>query len=221
VLLALGALALGYAIYSLSIGVGGPEPAKVGGVNDVQRIFGGVEQEASRLGADDAPITVNVFNDVQCAPCADYEIDTIDPIIDERVRAGDVAFEFRHFSVAQNDTTLAAIGAEAAGEQDRQWQYLDTFVRNQDLAEGRAVDEEILREVAEAVPELDVDQWERDFGDPASEELVRDDAKLAFELKLPAEPAVVVDGPGGERKLIDAPSREDIEAAIAQVSGSD
>ena len=117
--------------------------------------------------------------------------------------------------------TLGAIGAEAAGRQDRQWQYLDTFVRNQELAEGRAVDEDILREVAEAVPELDVDRWESDFGDPSSEELVRDDAKLAFDLKLPAEPAVVVDGPAGERQLIETPSRDEIEAAIAQVSGSD
>ena len=220
-LLALGALALGYAIYSLSVGEGGPEPATVGGVNDVQRIFGGVPQEGARLGDEDAPVTVNVFNDVQCAPCADFEIDTIDPIIDERVRSDDVAFEFRHFSVAQNDTTLGAIGAEAAGRQDRQWQYLDTFVRNQELAEGRAVDEDILREVAEAVPELDVDRWESDFGDPSSEELVRDDAKLAFDLKLPAEPAVVIDGPAGERQLIETPSRNEIEAAIAQVSGSD
>ena len=78
--------------------------------------------------------------------------------------------------------------------QDRQWQYLDTFVRNEDQFAGRPVDEEILRDVAEAVPELDVDQWDDDCHDPASEERVADDAKLAADLKLPAEPAVVVAG---------------------------
>ena len=52
-----------------------------------------------------------------------------------------------------------------------------------------------LRDVAEAIPKLDVDQWQTDFDDPATENLVRQDAMLAAQLKLPAEPAVVVCGP--------------------------
>jgi hypothetical protein len=40
---------------------------------------------------------------------------------------------------------------------------------------------------------------------------------LAAELELPAEPAVVVSGPGGQRELIETPSREQIEAAISAV----
>ena len=37
---------------------------------------------------------------------------------------------------------------------------------------------------------------------------------LAAELELPAEPAVVVSGPGGQRELIESPSLEQIEAAV-------
>jgi protein-disulfide isomerase len=216
-LLVVGAIALASAIVSLSVGEGGPQPAKVGGVNDVQRIFGGIEQEGAYLGPADAETTITVFNDIQCSDCADYEIDTIDPLVEAHARTGDARLEFRHFSLAPNDTTLAAIGSEAAGMQDRQWQYLDTFVRNQDLASGR-VDDQVLREVAEAVPELDVDQWQRDYDSPASEELVRDDAMVASQLKLTAEPAVVVAGPGGQRTLLDFPSRDEIERAIEELA---
>ena len=70
------------------------------------------------------------------------------------------------------------------------------------------------------MPELDPELWEEDFDSPEAEELVREDAMLAAELKLPAEPAVVVSGPGGQRQLIETPSLEEIEAAIGQVSGS-
>ena len=49
-------------------------------------------------------------------PCADYEINTIDPLVEEYARTGDARLEFRHFSLAPNDTTLAAIAAEAAGQ---------------------------------------------------------------------------------------------------------
>jgi protein-disulfide isomerase len=208
------------AIVSLSVGTGGPQSAAIGGVNDVQRIFGGIEQDGAFIGPNDATTTITVFNDLQCAPCADYEINTIDPLVEEYARPGDARLEFRHFSLAPNDTTLAAIGAEAAGKQARQWQYLDTFVRNIEATKTRAVDDTFLREVAEAVPELDVDEWQTDFDDPDTRELVVQDAMLAEELKLPAEPAVVVTGPEGTQQLIESPSQDAIEAAITQVSGS-
>jgi protein-disulfide isomerase len=208
------------AIVSLSVGTGGPQSAAIGGVNDVQRIFGGVEQDDAFIGSHDAPTTITVFNDLQCAPCADYEINTIDPLVEEYARGDDVRLEFRHFSLAPNDTTLAAIAAEAAGLQARQWQYLDTFFRNIEATKTRPIDDKFLREVAEAVPQLDVDLWERDYNDPATKELVTEDAALAFDLKLPAQPAVVVTGPGGEVTLIEEPDRTAIEDAIDQVSAS-
>ena len=219
----LGGLALvgiAFAIYSISTGTGGPQSATIGGVNDVQRIFGGIPQDSDRLGSDDAEITITVFNDIQCAPCAQFEIETIDPLVERYARTDQAQIEFRHFSLAPNDATVAAIAAEAAGVQERQWQYLDTFVRNLDVARERGeIDEKFLREVAESVPELDPAQWEADYADPASAEKVRTDAMLAAELKLPAQPAVIVNGPEGERTLIETPTAAEIEDAIAQVSG--
>ena len=149
---------------------------------------------------------MTVFNDIQCAPCAEFQIETVDQLVERYARTGEARFEFRHFSLAPNDTTVAAIAAEAAGMQERQWQYLDTFVRNLDAAQANEVDDEFLREVAEAVPELELELWEEDFGSPEAEEAVRADAMLAAELELPAEPAVIVSGPAGERELIDTPS---------------
>lgn len=218
VLIAVLTVAIGYAVYSIAVGEGGPQGATVGGVNDVQRIFGGIEQEGAYLGPEDAEITISVFNDLQCTDCARWEIEVIDPLVERYARKGDVRFEFRHFSIAPNDTTLAAIASEAAGLQDYQWQYLDTFARNQDLA-GGSVDEPVVREVAEAMPTaFDIERWQADFESPRSEDLVRQDAMLGAELALPAEPAVVVSGPGGQRELIETPSLDQIETAIAEVS---
>jgi protein-disulfide isomerase len=219
VLLALAVIALASGIISIAVGNGGPgAPALIGGVNDVQRIFGGIHQDDAYLGPDDADVTITVFNDIQCKPCGSYEIDVVDPLVEEYARTGEARLEFRHFPLAANPTTLAAIAAEAAGVQDRQWQYLDTFVRNQEAISKEVLDEDVLREVAEAVPELDVDQWESDYDDPASEQRVRDDASLGDDLKLTAEPAVVVSGPGGQRQLTESPSDAEIEAAVDEVS---
>ena len=217
--LGLGLIALGYAIVSIAVGEGGPQSGDVQGIDDVQRIYGGIAQDGAYLGPDDADVTVTVFNDVQCAPCADFETGTVDRLVEDYARTGEARLEFRHFSLAPNEATLAAIAAVAAGEQSREWQYADAFMRNQELAGDGGVDEELLREVAEAVPQLDVERWQEQFDDPSDEEeRIHEDAELANSLKLPAEPAVVVSGPGGQRELIETPSYGEIVAAIEQVS---
>ncbi len=213
-----GALALLYAIVSLAIGEGGPQAQHVGGINDVQRLFGGIEQDGAYVGPDDAEVTVTVFNDLQCTTCADYQVETIDPLVEAYARTGRARLALRHFSVAGRSSTEAALAATAAGEQGRQWQYADLFVRNQDLVGEGGVTDELLHELAEAVPEMDVDQWERDLDEPAVLDRVEADGELAAELRLPAEPAVIVAGPTNEKTLVDSPSLEEIESAIEAVS---
>lgn len=216
-LLGIGIVALAAGLISIAVGEGGPgAPEDVGGINDVQRILGGIEQEDAYLGDPGAELTVTVFNDIQSRPGAEFEIETVDPLVEAYARTGEARLEFRHFPVVENETTLAAIAAEAAGDQARQWQFIDTFVRNIDLAEPE-VTEELLSEIAEAVPELELEQWERDFAAPETEERVVDDGLLAAELELPGEPAVVVSGPGGQRELIETPSLTEVEEAIAAV----
>lgn len=220
-LLGIGIIALAAALISIAVGEGGPgAPASVGGVNDVQRILGGISQDEATLGPDDAEVTVSVFNDIQCTdPCASFQIGTVDRLIEDYARTGEAKLEFRHFAVGGHEITLGAIAAEAAGAQSRQWQYIDTFVRNQDLVPAGGVDDELLREIAEAVPHLELEEWEADYADPAAADAAREDADLAANLMLPGEPAVVVDGPGGQEELIETPSYEEIVAAIDRVSG--
>jgi protein-disulfide isomerase len=220
VLLAVGIAAIVAALISIAVGEGGPgAPRAVGGVNDVQRILGGIPQEGDRLGADDAEVTVSVFNDVQCLPCADFQIDIVDRLIEDRVRTGEVSLEFRHFAVSGHEISRGAIAAEAAGAQSRQWQYVDTFFRNQDAVPADGVTADFLREVAEAVPQMELDEWEDAYDDPTSADLAREDADLAADLRLPGEPAVVVDGPGGQEELIETPSFDQVVAAIDRVAG--
>lgn len=229
--IALAVIGIGYGIYSLAVGEGGPQPQRIGGVNEVQRLLGGIPQDGAYLGSGQAPTTVTVFNDLQCEGCADWQLSEINPLIEEYARGNDVRFEFRHFASGAKAVTLGAVAAEAAGLQDRQWQYVDTFLRNQDAA-GERIDEEFLREIAEAVPELEVEEWEADFEGEEATALVEADEDLALELELPGSEigtssaplqeygaSVVVAGPGGQRQLEGFPSREEIEAAVAEVSG--
>lgn len=213
-----GAVVLIYVIVSISVGEGGPQARPPEGVGEVQRLYGGIAQDGRRLGSADAPLEIELFTDVRCVACADYQRKAIDPLVEEYVRTGRAQIELRHFSVAGPEVTLPAIAAAAAAEQGREWQFAGLVLRNLELAGPAGADREFLDEVAEVTPELDEDRWAEDLDLPATRETVQADADLALELRLPAEPAMVITGRSGSRQLVESPGLEEIEAAIAAVA---
>ena len=108
---------------------------KVEGIAEAQEIFGGVPQEGDRLGSDDAPVSIQVFTDLQCGSCRDDFLGTIPGLVEDYVRPGDVKLLLRHYSVAENPLELGFFGAEAAAQQGYGWQYTYLFFRNQEEAE--------------------------------------------------------------------------------------
>jgi protein-disulfide isomerase len=218
VLLGLGVAGLLAAIISLSVGEGGPQSQRIGEVGPVQQLFGGIAQDGARLGDPDADTTISVYTDLRCAPCADYQIDTIDPLVEELARTGQAQFELRHYSLGAESKTLAAEAAVAAGEQGRQWQYADLLMRNLDAA-GSEVDDEFLADIANAVPELDADDWEADRSSDAVAETLANDEEEGASLELQADgPSVLVTGPGGTEDLGVEPTGAQIQSAFDSVS---
>jgi protein-disulfide isomerase len=220
--LGIGLAALLVAIVELSTEEGGPPKVEVDGINDAQRIFGGLAQEGDRLGDSDAAITVQVFNDVQCDGCDEQFLTTIPTLVEERVRAGEVKLLYRHYSFSINPVQEGFVAAEAAGEQGYQWQYVYLLFRNQDEAERLGTVSEVLESIAASVSDLDVSEWEQAFArgggpdGPITRRLgVQDD--VARGLGLRSEPSAIVSGPAGTETLQDSPSLGQIEAAIDRV----
>lgn len=216
-LLSVGALALLAALISISVGENREENLVITGTGEVQELIGGIPQLGERLGNEDAPITLTLFTDVQCPLCADYQLNVIDPLIEDLVRTGDASIELKNFSLGAKEVTLGGIGVEAAADQDHGWQYMEMFMRNQDQVPQAGVDQDFLNEVAGNTPRLDVSAWEEADGDPASEAAAKEDADLAVQLRLTDDIALNVQGPNGSELLEGAPSREEIDAAIARV----
>jgi protein-disulfide isomerase len=219
ILLSVAAIALAGAIVSLSVGEHKEEEFAIEGAGEVQALIGGIPQLGDRLGPADAAITIDVFNDIQCTRCADYQLEVIDPLIRDYVRTGEAQMIFRHYPLGGKPVTLGGVAAEAAGQQDRQWQFIELFVRNLDQVPAEGVTREFLDEVAATVPKLEVADWEEAMQGTEAEEAARAGNDLGTELQIPADPAVVVTGQGGSEELDSAPSLADVEAAIGRVSG--
>jgi protein-disulfide isomerase len=155
--LALALTGLGYAIVEIATKEPGSALIKIEGISEAQETFGGVPQEGDRLGSEDAPVSIQVFTDLQCSSCRDEFLGTIPGLVDDYVRPGDVKLLLRHYSVAENPVELGFFGAEAAAEQGYGWQYTYLFFRNQGEVErlGR-VSEDFQSSLAGSIGELDV-----------------------------------------------------------------
>jgi protein-disulfide isomerase len=210
---------LGFAIVSISVGTGGEGQVPITGAAETQSLIGGIQQDGDRLGPPDAPVSVQIFNDLQCDPCSDWHRDVVVPLIRGPVRAGQIQLVFHHFPIsAASGFFLGSYGAVAAAKQDDEWQFIQLFFLNQEEAKKRAADQEFLNNVARAILNFNVEQWQNDMKDPDVEQTLKDDEKLAADRHLPAEPAVVVDGPTSTRELSESPSLAEVQAAIAAVS---
>ena len=206
------------ALVSLSVGEHREEKFTISGSGEVQELVGGIPQLGDRLGSDDAPITIDVFNDIQCTRCADYQREVIDPLINDYVRPGDAQMIFRHYPLGGKPVTLGGVAAEAAGQQDRQWQFIEVFIRNLDQVPSEGVTQEFLNEIASATPKLEVTDWEQAMQGDEAEQAATAGNDLGTKLKITANPAVVVTGASDSEELDDAPGIDDIEAAIDSVS---
>jgi protein-disulfide isomerase len=221
-LLALGLIALGYLIVQLSTQEAGDPVVRLDGITDAQRIFGGMPQEGDRLGSDNAPVTIQVFNDLQCGECREDYLATIPELAERYARPGDVKLLYRHYSNSITPEQLGFYGAEAAAEQNYGWQYTYLFFRNQDEAERFGIDQDYLASVAGGIEELDLREWERDleekgFSGGSIEKRLEAQEDLGRELKIRSGQAMIVNGPNGTVTLQEGPSLAEVEAAIEKV----
>jgi protein-disulfide isomerase len=213
---------LGYLVVEIATVEPGDEIVRIDGVNDAQRLFGGMPQEGDRLGSADAPVAIQIFNDLQCANCRQDFLGTIPTLAEDYARPGDVQLLYRHYSNSENVEQLGFFGAEAAAEQGYGWNYTYLFFRNQAEANHFGVNQDFLDSVAAGVEKLDGPEFEQALEEnggpdgPISRRLEGYE-ELGRDLGIRVRQAAIVSGPNGTITLQDGPRLGEIERAIAEV----
>jgi protein-disulfide isomerase len=220
--LGLAVLALGYALVNIATQKAGRGVVRLAGIAEAQEIFGGVPQEGDRLGSSDAPVSIQIFNDLQCSSCREDFLGTVPGLVDGPVRSGDVKLLYRHYSVSESPQELGFYGAEAAARQGYGWQYTYLFFRNQDEAERFGIHQDFLDSVAGGIEELNEPEWlsyleDHGGSEGAISKQLEGYDELGTNLGIRTRQAAIVSGPGGSRTLQDGPTLAQIEAAIEAV----
>lgn len=193
--------------------------SQLGGGGGSPEAFAGVPQDGTRLGREDASVTVRLYEDFQCPACGQFARETLPEVVERHVEPGDTKLVSETLAFLGPDSVSTARAAIAAGEQDRYWQYAALLFENQEAENSGYATEEFLTNLAEETEGLDVAEWDeaRDAG--FVEQELQTVQLRADEAGINSTPTLVVSGPDGETTLRGAVPIEDVDRAVEEVGG--
>lgn len=151
----------------------------------------GVEVKEHLAGNPEAQVTLVEFSDLQCPACASFE-----PVLKEVLaQYGDeLRFEYRHFPLPIHRFAVqAAVAAEAAGQQDKFFEYKDKLFENQQTWGSSQNPTPFFLSYAEELG-LDMDMFRRHMNSSILREAVRDDANEARQREVNSTPTFFLNG---------------------------
>ncbi len=170
--------------------------------NEVSELLSGIPQSGETLGQPSAPITLQIFGDLESANVRTFVVWLLPTIIREWVRTNIVKIQYRSFMTASlpypNIFASQQAAALAAGIQDRLWNFIATFYHEQGKEDTRYVTEGYLNSIARQIPDLEFSEWENDYGNSQLKRLVSEDNHTARALRFHETPAFLIGRTGGK-----------------------
>jgi protein-disulfide isomerase len=171
---------------------------KLEGVKDVDSLIEGIPQEGLKIGDPKAKVTLVEFGDLQCPVCKGYSEEILPQIVENQVKNGEAAIEFRNFIIISEESVPAGEAAIAAGKQGRGWEFLELFYRNQGEERSGYVTDDFLEAVAKGAGVADIAQWNKDRKSKAVANEVTRTSAQAQKYGFSGTPSFAVEGPGAE-----------------------
>jgi protein-disulfide isomerase len=205
-LLALAAVVVIVAIVLSSSGDSKSSSASrsTGGGDDaaqVAALFKGVPQSGVTLGDPKSKVTLLEFADLQCPFCAEYTKTAFPQLVQQYVQPGKVKVVFRNLTFIGPDSVKAARAAAAAGQQNKLWNFVDTFYANQGEENSGYVTDQFIAQVAAAAG-VDAGALAQAQGSPDVAKQIGEAQQMAQQFKVNSTPSFLIQtGNGTPRPL--------------------
>jgi protein-disulfide isomerase len=158
-------------------------------------VLTGIAQSANALGPSTAPVTLEYFGDLQCPFCKQFTLEALPPIVKRWVGTGNLRIEYHALQTATRDPEvfiLQQVAALAAGRQQKEWNFVEAFYREQGEENSGYVTDEFLRAIAGRVPGLNLSRWTTDRGDAELASEIARDAEVAAGAGLTGTPSFLL-----------------------------
>jgi Thioredoxin len=171
--------------------------------HEVSALLAGIPQEGRTLGWRMAPVTLQVFADLEDNDSRRWALMLLPAIIGEFVRTNILKIEYLSFKTNTIDPETFVkqqAAAVAAGAQDELWNFVDTFYHEQGREYTPYVTESYIDNIASQVPGLNIAQWHHDRNDGRRTEQVVTDDQTARAEGIYVTPAYRLGRTGGPLK---------------------
>jgi protein-disulfide isomerase len=206
--LVMGAVVLVIAIIVVATGGGGGKSnlpttgsARQGVTSEVSSELAGIPQSGDTLGNRAAPVTLQYFGDLECPFCREFTVSSLPRLISRYVKAGKLKIEYHSLETATREPAVfntQQVAALAAGKQNRTWNYVELFYREQGQEDSGYVTESYLQKLAEQIPGMNLSKWTSDRNDSALSGQITSDAQAAAQAGLSGTPAFLL-GKSGDK----------------------
>lgn len=196
---------------------GGSSKGNANGTDQTAKLLGGIPQSGTTLGSPSAPVTLTEFADLQCPFCKDYTINQFPSIVGKYVRTGKLKMQFKNYAFIGPDSLTAARAAEAAGNQNKLWNFIDVFYNNQGMENTDYVTDAFLTKIAKGAG-VDPAKMLTDRQDPKIDTAIAKAQQDAQQAGVNSTPTFLVQKGGQPAKKVAAAQ---VDAAIqAAVAGT-
>jgi protein-disulfide isomerase len=170
------------------------------GANEANNLFKGIPQHGLLLGNPKAPVTMEMFIDVQCPVCQDYEVNHLPGVVNKYIRTGKVQLDLKPWAFIGDQSFTGRLGLIAAADQNKAFEYAKVLYDNQPPNSERTgyLTGRWMAQIAASVTGLNLAQWRDDTNGAAARATAKGVDKLATQVNAQGTPTILVGPTGGK-----------------------
>jgi protein-disulfide isomerase len=167
------------------------------GSPDANALFKGIPQKGLTLGNPNAPVHMEMFIDVQCPFCRDYETNNLPTIVTKYIREGKVQLTLKPWAFLGDQSFSGRLGLIAASYQNRGFEYAKVLYDNQGTEETGWLNGQMMANIAASVNGLNLARWQSDTNSSAPQSVADGVDAAAKSQNVVGTPTVFVGPKGG------------------------
>ena len=181
------------------------------GASDANALFNGIPQTGLVLGKPSAPVEMEMFIDVQCPFCQDYEVNNLPTVVKDDIKSGKVQLHLQPWAFiggAGSQSFSGRLGLIAASFQNKGYEYAKVLYDNQQPEDTGWLTGRQMALIAASVNGLNLSKWQKSVNGSAVKQIASTVDRLATQAKVQGTPTVLVGCAGSDLQNVTSPTLE-------------
>jgi protein-disulfide isomerase len=181
------------------------------GASDANNLFNGIPQTGLVLGKPTAPVEMEMFIDVQCPFCQDYEVNNLPTVVKDDIKSGKVQLHLQPWAFiggAGSQSFSGRLGLIAASFQNKGYEYAKVLYDNQGTEDTGWLTGRQMALIAASVNGLNLKKWQQSANGSAVKQIASTVDRLAAKAKVQGTPTVLVGCAGDTLQNVTSPTLE-------------